>query len=619
MQVNKMFDFRVLFIFFVVPALGIRFQRPDDDYRPIIQLFQWPWNDVARLCTEHLQSISGMVVLQVSPPQPHRIINQPLRDRSVKRPWWERYQPTGLYVGKTRSGTADEFRRMIVACNRSGISIYAEVVLNHLVGVDAGLGRDSDGAWYSVDEQLRTMKVNGNTAINTLISSTESCSSAPDGNFAGECHPGTPYTFADTPVLKLDLRKDEVKQQIADFIVSLRQYGVEGISIISAGLSNIEQLRTAITEKLILSSPSNASLTENMFVYFEIRNEPEPEKAFKISEPSRNSLRELPDITYFSPRMAAHIRSIMGHGVDYHNETTLNYEHVNTTEFFVLGLSGYGATLSFGTVKIFAYEHHEVIHGDRYTAWGYPVFDAMDRADEVVATVLLLLTTPNLGIPRIVWDYSLNTDVAQWQGPPTYGNLTVVSVFETPSEDAAAHWDHTFPMEWSDWIIPVLRFRSEALTNYINPLLQTHAGFLAEGPTTDITPLAAFIMTFESFRIPQDAIDVPEQCIVTILLVPVNGQLNQKSIQSGVEYVIGRDPEYPFYLQLNSTTVSGDNLISRRSFVPEDQVSITSVIRAESEDDGTSYTTTIKLTAHNVDTVPFLLFSVPAVGFGACY
>ncbi|XP_055354670.1 uncharacterized protein LOC129600235 isoform X2 [Paramacrobiotus metropolitanus] len=287
------------------------------------------------------------------------------------------------------------------------------------------------------------MKVNGNKLVRTLITSSEVCSSTQDGNTAAECHPTTPYTFSDAPVLKLDLTKDEVKQQIADFIVSLGQYGVVGISVMSASLSNIDQLRAAIEEK---SSSSNSSLMENMFVYFEIRSEA-AEPDFSTPEP---------DLTYFSPRLAAHTRSILSNGYD--NEAGFSFGNstlgVLNMTFLFRSYLFYETRLTFGQFKILAYEHHEVTHSDRYTAWGYPVFEAMDRADEVTATLLLLLTTPHLGIPRIIWDYSTTDATAHWQGPPTYGNRSAVSVFDSPPSDAAAQWDHYFPGGWNEWIIP---------------------------------------------------------------------------------------------------------------------------------------------------------------------
>jgi len=45
----------------------------------------------------------------------HRIVTKP------KYPWWQRYQVVSYNVAKSRSGTADQFRKMTATCNDLGV------------------------------------------------------------------------------------------------------------------------------------------------------------------------------------------------------------------------------------------------------------------------------------------------------------------------------------------------------------------------------------------------------------------------------------------------------------------------------------------------------------------
>ena len=45
-------------------------------------------------------------------------------------PWWTRYQPV-TYNLTSRSGDEDAFASMVQRCQRSGVKIYVDAVLNH--------------------------------------------------------------------------------------------------------------------------------------------------------------------------------------------------------------------------------------------------------------------------------------------------------------------------------------------------------------------------------------------------------------------------------------------------------------------------------------------------------
>lgn len=111
----------------------------------IVHLFEWKFVDIGMECERFLGpkgygavqvSIDlkpGIFVLifefylQLSPANEHLIVQG--------RPWFERYEPIS-YIIQTRSGNADDFRNMSGRCNESGVRIYADVVLNHMAGIN---------------------------------------------------------------------------------------------------------------------------------------------------------------------------------------------------------------------------------------------------------------------------------------------------------------------------------------------------------------------------------------------------------------------------------------------------------------------------------------------------
>ncbi|XP_076811664.1 pancreatic alpha-amylase-like [Clavelina lepadiformis] len=65
------------------------------------------------------------------PPNENRIVNGP------SRPRWERYQPVS-YKLSTRSGDRTDFENMVARCNKAGVRVYVDAVINHMCAADAG-------------------------------------------------------------------------------------------------------------------------------------------------------------------------------------------------------------------------------------------------------------------------------------------------------------------------------------------------------------------------------------------------------------------------------------------------------------------------------------------------
>jgi alpha-amylase len=73
----------------------------------------------------------------VSPPNEHAIL--------PSSPWWQRYQPVS-YKLDSRSGTEQEFIRMIQRCNALGVRIYVDAVINHMSAI---VGFGSAGTYFN--------------------------------------------------------------------------------------------------------------------------------------------------------------------------------------------------------------------------------------------------------------------------------------------------------------------------------------------------------------------------------------------------------------------------------------------------------------------------------------
>ncbi|KAF7359168.1 Alpha-amylase [Mycena sanguinolenta] len=115
-------------------AASILRRSPPKAHNTIVQLFEWPWNSVASECTSFLGP-AGFGYVQVSPPNEHITGTQ----------WWTDYQPVS-YTLTSKRGSRAQFSAMVSACNKAGVGVIADVVLNHMT---AGSGVGFAGNVYS--------------------------------------------------------------------------------------------------------------------------------------------------------------------------------------------------------------------------------------------------------------------------------------------------------------------------------------------------------------------------------------------------------------------------------------------------------------------------------------
>ncbi len=114
----------------------------------MVQLFEWKWTDIETECRENLGP-NGFSAVQISPPHEH--LNWP------NNPWWERYQVVS-YDLVSRSGTQSEFAAMVKTCQEYGVDIYADVILNHMTGMNSGTGFNSTSFNHYEYDGLYTYK-----------------------------------------------------------------------------------------------------------------------------------------------------------------------------------------------------------------------------------------------------------------------------------------------------------------------------------------------------------------------------------------------------------------------------------------------------------------------------
>lgn len=95
-----------------------------------VQMFEWPWLDVARECETYLGP-RGFSAVQVSPAHEHLLW--------TTTPWWDRYQVVSYNIN-SRGGNEADFRAMVQRCQAAGVDVYADVVINHMTGMVDGVG-----------------------------------------------------------------------------------------------------------------------------------------------------------------------------------------------------------------------------------------------------------------------------------------------------------------------------------------------------------------------------------------------------------------------------------------------------------------------------------------------
>uniref|UniRef100_A0A3P9DDD1 Alpha-amylase n=1 Tax=Maylandia zebra TaxID=106582 RepID=A0A3P9DDD1_9CICH len=206
-----------LFVLVALFGLGLAQHNPQFKHgrTSIVHLFEWRWADIAREC-ERFLGPKGFGGVQISPPNEHILVNNPFR------PWWQRYQPVS-YKLCSRSGSEAELRDMITRCNKVGVNIYVDAVINHMCGSGGGTGTHSScGSWFDASNEDFPSVPYSYLDFNDYKCKTGS----------GEIENyGDIYQVRDcrlVGMLDLALEKDYVRGKVAEYMNKLIDIGVAG-------------------------------------------------------------------------------------------------------------------------------------------------------------------------------------------------------------------------------------------------------------------------------------------------------------------------------------------------------------------------------------------------------
>lgn len=97
----------------------------------IVELFGWPYKDIAQECSTFLGK-AGYMGVKIFPAQEHIETYHYLQNGELN-PWYLTYQPVS-YRLHSRLGTREELREMIDTCRSNGVRVYADAVVNHMTG-----------------------------------------------------------------------------------------------------------------------------------------------------------------------------------------------------------------------------------------------------------------------------------------------------------------------------------------------------------------------------------------------------------------------------------------------------------------------------------------------------
>jgi alpha-amylase len=200
-----------------------------------VHLFEWTWNDIAQECEDFLGP-KGYFAVQISPPNEHRLL--------LGRPWYERYQPVS-YKLTSRSGTRAELVQMIQRCRQAGVRIYADAVINHMASCrptcDAGQpqfgNRGVAGSTYEPG-QRRFNDLFDDEDKNRVPDALQSyqpehfhhgCTQVTNWNDRWQVENCELERLAD-----LATEREDVRNTIANYLVSLFALGIDGLRIDAA-------------------------------------------------------------------------------------------------------------------------------------------------------------------------------------------------------------------------------------------------------------------------------------------------------------------------------------------------------------------------------------------------
>ncbi|KAK6506766.1 hypothetical protein TWF481_005226 [Arthrobotrys musiformis] len=231
----------------------------------IVELFGWPYDDIANECS--FLSKAGYMGVKIWPPQEHVWGSNYYETDNQFRPWYFNYQPVS-YRLHSRSGTREQLRNMIKTCRSVGVRVYADAVVNHMTanGNDIQNHRNTDCSTYTGHNATDGSPyfTSGNTYLinpNTGTRPAPEFPAVPFGPSDFHCDCAL-NSWTDGAVITncwlvglvdLNTEKPYVQDRIATYLVDLLSIGFSGFRVDAAkhiGPTSMAQILGRFKQKL---------------------------------------------------------------------------------------------------------------------------------------------------------------------------------------------------------------------------------------------------------------------------------------------------------------------------------------------------------------------------------
>ncbi|GAB4155902.1 MAG: carbohydrate-binding module family 20 domain-containing protein [Cyanobacteria bacterium J069] len=213
----------------------------------MVHLFEWRWDDIAEEC-ETVLGPNGYAAVQISPPQEHVVLPE------QGFPWWQRYQPVS-YQLNSRSGDRAQLAAMIRRCHAAGVKVYADAVINHMAGVETGIG--SAGSTFTKYEYPGVYQPQDFNDCRRSIETYQNHDEVTGCELVGlaDLKTSAPY----------------VQQRLADYLTDLASLGIDGFRIDAAKHINARDLAAILAQFGRTLADQNLGKTlDDLYIYQEV-------------------------------------------------------------------------------------------------------------------------------------------------------------------------------------------------------------------------------------------------------------------------------------------------------------------------------------------------------------
>lgn len=121
-------DIFIMLSLFLLATMASAAYQPLGSRDAIVQMFEWPWDSIAKECTEYLGP-AGYGYVQTSTPHEHITGTE----------WWTDYQVVSYNITSKR-GSRDQFKNMVETCKEAKVGILIDLISNHQTGGGSGTG-----------------------------------------------------------------------------------------------------------------------------------------------------------------------------------------------------------------------------------------------------------------------------------------------------------------------------------------------------------------------------------------------------------------------------------------------------------------------------------------------